>query len=304
MKPLVAVFLIPFALFAADSVRLDWHDVTEEQNGLKLLADIHEEASQIESSVFYDIIDKYEAEKQWDEEEVKILLERSSLIEKEVRNALKRDIWQVDGFYTPDTMAKELEAFNLWRAIQRVRFQGNLIAGRPEEAYTNCKDLSYSGLKLMGAKGGTLHFLVGFSAYSSGLELLRELESAYPSINFQYFGVQISDIRDLYRDAIRHEYGSALKLVDYLVKQLEEEGHPSDRALIQVQATKELITEAYQEAFDNSFREPSEYKIEKRKRIETLIEERFLPANAKNAAGLKLLALLNWHPEEIWALVY
>jgi len=73
--------------------------------------------------------------------------------------------------------------------------------------------------------------------------------------------------------------------------------------LIQVEATKELITEAYQEALDNSFREPSEYEIEKRERIEKLIEGRLLPANAKNAAGLKLLTLLNWHPEDIWAYV-
>lgn len=57
-------------------------------------------------------------------------------------------------------------------------------------------------------------------------------------------------------------------------------------------------------ALDNSFREPSEYEIEKRERIESLIENRLLPVNAKNAAGLELLLLLNWHPEEIWALVY
>lgn len=168
MKSLVAVFLIPITLFAADSLRLDWHEVDEEQNGIKLLADIHEQVSSLESAKFYDLIEKYEDEKQWDEAEVTSLLEGASQIEEEIRGALKHDMWQVDGFYTPDTLSEELEAFHLWRAIQRVRFLGNLIAGRPEKAYTNCRDLSYSGLKLMGAKGGTLHFLIGLSAYNRG----------------------------------------------------------------------------------------------------------------------------------------
>ena len=75
MKSLVAVFLIPITLFAADSLRLDWHEVDEEQNGIKLLADIHEQVSSLESAKFYDLIEKYEDEKQWDEAEVTSLLE-------------------------------------------------------------------------------------------------------------------------------------------------------------------------------------------------------------------------------------
>ena len=303
MKRLTLLLFIPLALFSSNSLHLEWRSVAEEQNGLELLADIHEQASVLESSEFYDIIDAYKEKKKWNEREVADLLEKSFLIEKQVRAGLKCQMWQVDGFYTPDTSAPELDAFHIWTAIIKVRFQACLISNSPEEAYINCKDLSYSGHMMMGAKGGTLHFLVGLSAYSLGLELLSELKSSYANIDFVDFRIPIANIRELYRDAIRHEYGSALNLVDYLVKQLEDEGHESERTLIQVEATKELITEAYEEALDNSFREPSEYEIEKRERIEKLIEERLLAANAKNAAGLKLLTLLNWHPEEIWALV-
>jgi hypothetical protein len=301
MKWLILTLFIPFALFGSNSLRLEWRSVPEEQNGLKLLAEVHEEASLLESADFYDIIDAYKEKNKWNEREVADLLENSFPIEKRVREALKCQLWQVDGFYTPDTSAPELDAFHIWTAALKVRFQACLISNSPEEAYINCRDLSYSGHMMMGAKGGTLHFLVGLSAYSRGLELLSELKSSYTNIDFVDFRISISDLKELYRDAIRHEYGSALNLVDYLVKQLEDEGHKSERALIQVEATKELITEAYQEALDNTFREPSEYEIEKRERIEKLIEERLSPANAKNAAGLKLLTLLNWHPEEIWA---
>jgi hypothetical protein len=303
MKRLSLILIIPFALFGSNSLRLEWRSVTEEQNGLKLLADIHEQASHLESSEFYDIIDAYKEKKKWNESEVTELLESYAPIESHVKEALKCQIWQVDGFYTPDTSAPELDAFRIWTAALKVRFQANLISNSPEEAYINCKDLSYSGHMMMGAKGGTLHFLVGFSAYSRGLELLSELQSLYPNIDFVDFRISIADLKELYRDAIRHEYGSALNLVDYLVKQLEEEGHESERALIQVNATKELITEAYQEALDSSFLEPSENMTENRERIESMIEDRFLPANARNAAGLKLLTLLNWNPENIWTLV-
>jgi len=128
--------------------------VPEEQNGLKLLTEVHEEASLLESAEFYDIIDAYEEKKKWNEREVAELLENSFQIEARVREALKCKIWQVDDFYTPDTSAPELDTFRIWRAALKVRFQASLISNSPEEAYINCRDLSYSGQMMMGAEGG------------------------------------------------------------------------------------------------------------------------------------------------------
>jgi len=303
MKHIFLVFIIPLSLFGRHSLSLDWRTVAQDENGLRILADVHELARTIDTSEFYDIVEAYEINGHWDDKKATTLLKTSSHVENEVRKALRLNVWQVDGFYAPDSVFEELDAFNVWTAIKIIRFQQSLLSGSATEAYTHCKELSQSGLKLMGAKGSALHFLVGFSAYSKGLEILDDLKIQCPSLDYDDYEVPLETIKVFYRDSIRHEYQSALNTVVDLAAQLERERNLSEYTLLDVQATQKLITEAYQEAIDNSYLIPSRYKFKNRDRIEFLIDRRHSPENLMNAAGLELLGIINFRPESIWTFV-
>ena len=308
MKLIFLAFLIPLALLGSDSLDQNWQEVADGKNGLNLLKDIHELTRLVDDAEFHEFIEEYEGNRQWDDRTFVDLIERSTQVEKTVAEALRLNVWQVEGFYTPDTKAEELDVFKIWEGVQIVRFQKYLISSKPMEAYQRAHDLSQSGLKMMSAKGGANHFLSGFFAYTKGLKLLDTLESNYPSTEYEDFSVSKETLKEYYRDVIRHEYGSTIKTVDYLVTRLKDQGKYSEYVL-DVHATKEIITEFFQEAFDNSFREPSDYTFESRKRIEIMIEERSsleklkTEESFKNAAGLKLLTIFNWNPENIWELV-